>query len=263
MNWMKVKIILIILFLLINILLVGVIISKQYTNTPYTDGVSEDIKDIMTSIGITVPENLISTKSYSAKTADAYPITSDNSKFLQTLKTKSSLSEKGNYIYNGSEVSFYDSLVHFENSDKSITDAETFFSLMGIDFSNAVLISRDTQDDKFIYNYTETYEDYEIFGAYAKVTVFEGYITGADIIWYEINPNNTRNAKTISNAEALLEFASDKGRGNKPCSVSDITLGYSVDAGGENAAVSQMVPCIRITTDIGSSFYYDARTPEQ
>lgn len=263
MNWMKVKVILIILFLIIDVLLVGIIISKNYTGSPDNEKVTADVSEIMAANSITVPKGLISAKSFNMEIADAYPIASDSSEFLKTVKTNGTVSETGNLVYNGSEITVYDNLVHFENSDTSVSDAESLFSLMGIDFSNATLVSGGATDDGYAYTYCETYNGFEIFGSSAKITVSEGYVVSADVVWYEISRDHLRSSKTLSSAEALLDFASDKSRGNKPCSVSDITLGYSVDAGVENASVSQMIPSICITTDIGSTYFYDARSPEQ
>lgn len=263
MNWMKVKIILIIFFLIINALLVGILVSRNLDTVPNSESISHDVYDILKARNITVDRQIIDTSYGLAKAADAYPVSSEESDFLSNLISKSEKDENGNFIYNGSVIGIFDNLVHFESVDKKYNDAEAYFESVGFDFKDAYPVSSEGTETDGTVIYLEKIDGLEVFGAKATVKISSGKVSSADVVWYEITEGHSKNTKTISIADALLDFAADKSRGNKPCTVSQATRGFSVDAGTENASVSQVIPCIRITTDIGSSFYYDARSPEQ
>lgn len=262
MNWMKVKIILIIFFLIINTLLIGILVSRNYDAVPDSDGIAGDVYEILKSRDITVDRDMISTESSVSETADAYPVSSRESAFLKNIDQKAEKTEDGRFVYNGSVIEIFENLVHLDSTDGLYSDPETYFKSVGIDFSGAQLISSEGNDTEGSFVYCETYDGIEIFGTKATVRKSGGIILSADITWYEISGIRSPELKTISFADALLDFAADKSRGNKPCTIIDIARGFSVDAGVENASVSQMVPSIRVTTAIGSSFYYDARSPE-
>lgn len=262
MNWMKVKVILIILFLFINIMLVGVLVTKNYNAEPDRAGISEDVYDILTANDISIDKSLIDAEAGYAGIADAYPVSSVESAFMKNIASNGEMTEDGKLMFNGSVIEVFDNLVHFDSVNGRYTQAKAYFESVGIDFSGAHLVSSEGNDSEGSAVYCEKYDGHEIFGTKATVKKSGGVIVSADVVWYEITEPRSGNSRTISYADALLDFAADKGRGNKPCTVVDISRGFSVDAGAETASVSQMIPCIRVTTAIGSSFYYDARSPE-
>ncbi len=258
MNWTKVKVILIILFLIINMILAGILINRSYNTA---DSLSVDITEILRARNITVAPHLVKTAGGTAKISDACPITSESSEFLKNLKTTAQLTEDGTYVTDSFKVSVYGDFVHIEVLKSSFSSAEQLFDALGLDFSSAIYEGK--TENETVYHYIEGYENHGIFGTMADVTITENTVKSADIAWYELSGKHEQFLETISFADALLNFASDKARGTQGCTVSEITFGYSVDAEDVAASASQMIPCIRITTDIGSSFYYDARRPEQ
>ena len=262
MNWMKVKIILIIFFLIINALLVSILVSRNYDGTFDSEGIAGDVYEILGKRDISVERDMIKTESVTSKTAYAYPVSSEESAFFGNLVANAEKTEDGKYLYNGSLIEVYDNFVHFDSLDGLYKNEKDYFESVGIDFDDSRLISEESNDADGIFVYYETYDRMEIFGTRATVKKTAGVVVSADIVWYEISEEDSKSAKTISFADALLDFAADKGRGNKPCAVVDITRGFSVDAGSESVSVSQMIPAIRLTTEIGSNFYYDARSPQ-
>ncbi len=271
MNWMKVKVILIILFALINIMLISILIAWKRDDGVLTENSVEDIYQIMIDNRINVSRDFIDIQLSEMKITDVIPISSSESGFLEKLSGKAVLLPEGTYVYDNSRVMVYENFVQFENDgeisgkteeDKAEENIRKYFKKFGFDFKNAGLEKSEHTDEGLKLTYSQIYDGYKIFGAGATVLMEGNTVKSASVFWNEIPDSHYQSIETISFAEALLNFAGDKTRGKKGYKVESIEMGYSVESQDGRVSESQMIPCIRITTDIGSSFFYDARSLE-
>ena len=271
MNWTKVKIILIILFVLINIMLVGVLYSKNTDDSHFSAQTLDEIKTILKNNDINVSDKFVSSETKTMSIPEATPIMSYESSFVKRIQDVAELDEKGNFLINGSVVSVCEDVVHFENTAEIATEgkseeeaklaAEKYFSALGIDISDC-FESAIKNGNTFTLKYVQKYNGLEIFGASVEAVVKGKTVSSADVIWYEISDKHIQSAKTISMAEALIDFAADKTRGEKGCTVISVMLGYTAQADyAESIRNTQLIPSAKITTDIGSEFFYDIRNP--
>lgn len=268
MNWTKVKVILIILFVLINLMLVGILLNKNADDSSFSQQTLMEIKTILEKNNIEADDGLITPEVRNMSVPEAVPIMSDNSSFVKMLQKKGMLNEKGDYIIGNVTVSVYEDVVHFENSgDTAVSGSnieeavERFFLGFGIDTAESVAEKTENGDSTEL-RYIQSYDGFEIFGTYVDVIVANNVIKSANLYWYEISNTNIQTAETVSRAEALLDFAADKTRGGKACRVKSVTVGYAAEAAAaESVMNTQLIPTARITTSIGSEFFYDIRNP--
>lgn len=272
MNWTKVKVILIILFALINVMLAGVLYSKNSDDSHFSKQTLDEVKTILKNNNIEVPDKFISSETEIMSIPEATPIMSYESSFIKGIQGAAELNEKGDFIIGNTAVSVYEDVVHFENSEEGTAEntggeeaklaAEKYFSDFGIDIS-AGFESAVRNGDEFTLKYVQKYNGFDIFGASGEVTVRGGAVSSANIVWYEISDKHIQSAKTVSPAEALLDFAADKTRGEKGCAVAAVVRGYTAQSdSGASVRNTQLIPSVKITTDIGSEFFYDIRNPE-
>lgn len=271
MNWTKVKVILIILFALINLVLAGVLYSKNTDDSRFSEQTIDEIKDILEKNNIEVPDRFVTSETENMLIPEATPIMSYDSAFVKKLKSTAQLNEKGDFITDDTAVSVYEDVVHFENAAEPVSEstnenearlaAEKYFSGFGIDISGC-FESAVKNGSTFTLKYTQKYQNFDIFGSSAEIFMSGGEVESANVTWYEISDEHIQSAKTVSPAEALLYFAADKTRGGKSCAVRAVTLGYTAQSEtGANIRNTQLIPSAKITTDIGSEFFYDIRNP--
>lgn len=271
MNWTKVKVILIILFALINLMLAGVLYSKSSDDSRFSEQTLDEIKAILKNNNIEVPDKLVSAETEVMSIPEATPVMSYESSFLNKIQSAAALNEKGDYIIGSTAISVYEDVVHFENSAETASEntgekearlaAEKYFSELGIDISSG-FEGASGNGDTLTLKYVQKYNGFDIFGAYGEVVVKGGAVRNANIVWYEISDKHIQSAKIVSPAEALLDFAADKTRGEKGCAVVALELGYTAQSdSGASVRNTQLIPSAKITTDIGSEFFYDIRNP--
>lgn len=269
MNWTKVKIILIVLFVFVNIMLIGILYGRNTDDSKLSAEYLNEIKIILSKNGIEADSKLITSETADMTIPEATPITSYNSSFVKQLQKDRTISEKGDFVSENTVVSVYEDVVHIENSGEAENtlysaeeSAEKFFSEFGIDVSGC-LETRTEKDNTVVLKYVQKYNGYDIFGSYAEAEFCENTIKSANIVWYEISEKNIQSAKTISSAEVLLDFAADKTRGVRDYAVKSVSLGYTAETDGTGTVQkAQMIPTAEITTDIDSIFFYDIRNPE-
>lgn len=271
MNWTKVKVILIILFAMINLMLAGVLYSKSSDDSRFSKQTLNEIKTILKNNNIEVPDKLVSAETEVMSIPEATPVMSYESSFLNKIKSVAELNEKGDFIIGSTAISVYEDVVHFENSAETASEnigeeearlaAEKYFSELGIDISSG-FEGAVGNGDTLTLKYVQKYKGFDIFGAYGEVVVKGGAVSSANIVWYEISDKHIQSAKIVSPAEALLDFAADKTRGEKGCAVVALELGYTAQSdSGASVRNTQLIPSAKITTDIGSEFFYDIRNP--
>lgn len=271
MNWTKVKVILIILFALINIMLAGVLYSKNTDDSRFSGRTLEEIKTILKNNNIEVPDKFVISDTETMSIPEATPIMSYESSFIKKIRSTAELNEKGDFIIGNTAVSVYEDIVHFENTAESSGGAsgeeeaklaaEKYFSEFGLDISGG-FEGAVGNGGAFTLKYVQKYNGFDVFGAYGEVFVNGGTVSSANIVWYEISDNHIQSARTVSPAEVLLDFAADKTRGEKACAVDSLVLGYTAQSdSGASVRNTQLIPSAKITTDIGSEFFYDIRNP--
>ena len=86
MNWTKVKVILIILFVLINLMLVGILLNKNADDSSFSQQTLMEIKTILEKNNIEADDGLITPEVRNMSVPEAVPIMSHNSSFVKMLQ---------------------------------------------------------------------------------------------------------------------------------------------------------------------------------
>lgn len=259
MSWERVKTVLIFLFLAINIFLVTFMFMGINQTTEIDRTTVLGTVKVLSSGGITVDADIVPTSIPKYDNVDVYNLALDDA-----FKEKAGKSLK---LTDSEFEFFYDydvSKVDEANIDKTV---KGILKDLSID-TKCVVISHSGQGDKL---YAKVrYEDdnmkfYEPYIAFYKENggfKVKGY-------WFtpktDIQKSKTRGQDMAYITSILVDFMSNTDRGeNESQIISGIDIGYSVqnyNTGSVHMSVPA-VPAVKIATDDGCEYYYNARTGE-
>lgn len=250
-------------------MLVGVLYSKTTEVGGFDAELLSEVKSILSENGVEVDGRFVTSETKDMLIPEVTPVTSRNSELVKTLEKNGELNDNGDFLIEGSTVSVYEDVVHFENTEGGENSAKTpegaaeeYFSRFGLNLKGC-LVGKDENGGGAVLRYVQKYDGFEVFGSYAEVKVEGGEVKSANVVWYEISDKRAPKTRTVSTAEALIDFAADKTRGEKACKVESVVLGYVAETDGSGTVRNtQMIPSVKVETSIGSSFYYDIRNPE-
>lgn len=259
MSWDKVKTVLIFLFLAINIFLVSFMLMSISQTTEIDRTTVLGTVNVLKSSGVTVDADIVPTSIPKYDNADVYNIALDEefkAKAGDSLKVTDSEFELF-YKYDVSDVDE-------ENIDKTV---KGILKELSID-TKCVVVTHSGQGDSLWAKVR--YEDdgmlfYEPYIAFYKENNgfnIKGYWFTPNI---EIEKSKSRGQDMAYITSILVDFMSNTDREiTEKTVISGIDIGYSVqnyDTGSVHMSVPA-VPAVRIMTEEGYEYYYNARTGE-
>jgi len=263
MDWYKIKSILIALFLLINILLLGLIFYNSVKDS------RTDRMEIESAVKVMKLNNInISPDQVDSKPSKAYSITilnpmTDAGAFAEkmlggtpSLQGKEYLFESKKLKING--INFiYENTLYKEAgtpSRKLVKSAKKELVNMGFDMKYS---KSQIKNNTIIF--TQRVHGNELFGSKLSVTACDKGIITVTGSWAEVSRVSSSDVVITSAAEVLIAFLRDE---NRPADTSDIIsvkygAGLTLDASDYRTA--ETVPLWKITLKNGKEFFYDAR----
>lgn len=277
MNWPRVKMILIILFLCINIFLLYNMFSSSWRSSSIDRQTIANVVEILSKNGITVNGDLIAPRVKAMKSADARNITNINSAFMKGLEENGWTEDgQGRFERDGSVLTIDKDKIYYENpnpqeSDKELKQKQVAslvvkeLGKLSLDVDGILLQGMEQTETGYRLHYAQSYDGYEIFGTYLTVTVTNGGISALEGVWLDLIETQYGKHPILHSVKALLSFVQDSTRPEGESEITAVTPGYYIGEMQENVShiTMQMVPCWQITTATGKEYYYDARNPEE
>lgn len=259
MSWERVKTVLIFLFLAINIFLVSFMLMSISQTTEIDRMTVLGTVNVLESGGVTVDADIVPTSIPKYDNVDVYNIALDEefkSNAGESLKVTDSEFELF-YEYDVSDITE-------ENIDKAV---KGILKDLSIDTKNVVITHSGQGDSLYAKaRYTDDgmkfYEPYISFYKEDGGFKVKGY-------WFtpktEIKKSKARGQDMAYITSILVDFMSNADREiTENQVISGIDIGYSVqnyDTGSVHMSVPA-VPAVRLMTDDGCEYYYNARTGE-
>ena len=259
MSWERVKTVLIFLFLAINIFLVSFMLMSINQTTEIDRTTVLGTVNVLESGGVTVDADIVPTSIPKYDNVDVYNIALDES-FKGKAGSSLKISDSEFEIFYKYDVSD----INEENIDKTVKGILKDLSIG----TKRVVITHSGQGDKL---YAKVrYKDgdmvfYEPYIAFYKADNgfnIKGY-------WFtpktEIEKSKSRGQDMAYITSILVDFMSNADREiTEKTVISGIDIGYSVqnyDTGSVHMSVPA-VPAVRLMTEDGNEYYYNARTGE-
>ncbi|MGE4284151.1 MAG: hypothetical protein AB7G87_10570 [Clostridia bacterium] len=279
MYWSRVKTILIILFLCINIfLLISMMVSVNQTITISSDAL-EDTVEVLKRNGIEIDKNIIPTKmshmpSLKMENPVRHPVAlaemmigAGFEQEIEGSEYKFVLNDKA-LIVRGCEFTYSDKASDMDMKALNQTNAEEYVRKILLESFKFDLqyaapgIVKKVQDGRFTVMFQQEYAKKRIFSNYIIVDISaKGEI---DIKGYWLIPKGFTSEKIPVRhvTSILIDFIKNSDRPqDQTVTVTGIALGYHrVDMNDVYVKETMAAPAWRITTDDGNVYYYDAAT---
>ena len=259
MSWERVKTVLIFLFLCINIFLVSYMLMSISQSTEIDRTTVLGTVNVLKAGGVTVDADIVPTSIPKYDNADVYNIALDE-KFIDKAGDSLKITDSEFELFYEYDVSGIDE----SNIDKTV---KSILKDLSID-TKCVVVKHSGQGDglyaKVHYEDDDMvfYEPYISFYKQGNGFKIKGY-------WFtpreKIEKSNVRGPEMAYITSILVDFMSNTDREISTDSViSGIDIGYSVqnyDTGSVHMSVPA-VPAVRLMTQDGKEYYYNARTGE-
>lgn len=259
MSWDRVKTVLIFLFLAINIFLVSFMLMSINQSTEIDRTTVLGTVNVLSAGGVKVDADIVPTSIPKYDNVDVYNIVLDD-EFKEKAGSGLKVNDSEFELFYEYDVSDVDS----ENIDKTVKSILKEFSID----TKCVVITHSGQGDKLWAKarYKDDgmvfYEPYIAFYKEANGFRIKGY-------WFtpkmEIEKSKARGQDMAYITSILVDFMSNADRETTQTNeISGIDIGYSVqnyDTGSVHMSVPA-VPAVRLMTENGCEYYYNARTGE-
>lgn len=270
MYWYKVKNVLIILFAVINLFLIGVIVTGRIQTRRQAQELAETLLLVLQSNQIDIDEDIIPDRTPAMSSITVVNMISDDMEFAKSMLGSAAHKQtddegrpcyvSGNKTLYIDKGSFYYKDAALEGkavqTDSDAQNAKAALAQMGFDMSDAL----HSLEGRHIV-FTCYFEKAPIFVTELTLEM-SGDIAEAQGYLISLNKNDVYEKHTVRSAmDALADFLQDSSRPRTPLKIEEITLGYSILLGedGVNFTTAEAVPTYRIVTSDSASYYYDAR----
>lgn len=252
MNWERIKTFLIVVFVLINLFLIGFMTLSFYTSTSVSNETIADTVEILAANHITVDPSIIPRSVSNLQNFDVRSITMD-----ETFPGTQTVDETGRFSY----VAACDETVTMRNAKSA---AERLIKDAGIRKYAQVGQPQQTETGIEV-TVTQKIKRYPVFNSVITI-VFAGKTATVSGCWYqpETMPHAAHGGRDLVYiTSVLVDFITNPDR-PETAEISSIAFGYRVsdyDSGLTHKTIPA-VPCYRITTADGGNYDYNARTGE-
>ncbi|NLY43337.1 MAG: hypothetical protein GX066_05085 [Clostridiaceae bacterium] len=277
MNWSKVKTIMIILFLCINIFLVISLITSRYESVTIRSETLEDTVEILQKNSIIVDRSIIPTKMENLPLLQMENSEQDPDLFAKKILGEGyDKKEDGNGYYyssdgktlevHGCEFYYADEMPseQLEPVNNETVESQVRKILEKMDFNTKYMVLKEVYTlgkDLYSVTFYQQFGGKQIFEDYVSVILGPKGITsmrGYLIVPKEFS-GQSLSVRQITGI--LIDFVRNEDRPkDKVISITSISLGYRVDRSKTDIRETSAFPVWRITTDDGKYYDYEATT---
>lgn len=253
MNWERIKSFLIVVFVLINLFLIGFMALSFYTSTSVSNETIADTVEILAANQITLDPDIIPRSVGNLQNFDVRNMATDGA-----FPGSYTVDEIGRFSYSVT----LDETVSLRNA-KSVT--ERLLKEAGIREYASIGQPQLQQDGSIQIAVAQTIQRYTVFNSTVAVRFMENTATVSGS-WYqpETMPRTVRGGRDLVYiTSVLVDFINNPER-PAATAISSIAFGYRVSDynSGLTHKTIPAVPCYRIVTADGAVYDYNARTGE-
>ncbi len=271
MNWERMKNVMIVFLVAVNLVLLVTLYSVETANTSLSKEAVANAVRLLENHGIRVDETVIPSKSESMGTLPMIAAVDSHERFatvfLGTTYEHQKEAETGTHVYtydgrtirlNGGYVKYYSGREQGGAASEEIwRSAKARLEESGIDLSSAI----ESRVSDYETVYRQQYKGKSFFEGILTVTADESGILSVEGFW--MIPGGAPYDKEYVGlaTDALSAFLKDQTRLASSVEITDISLGYSVLLGESeiNFSEATAIPVWRLATADGMMYYYDAR----
>lgn len=277
MEWSKAKNWLILLFLCINLFLIGYIINRNIQSSYIDPDTIQQTVAVLEKNSITIDTAIIPTKIPSVGTLEVRNALTDPQELATiVLGNNYTASSSGNiFTKDTKQLSVAGDMIFYVNNDSkerinNLVEQNVGgvvmqrFASYGFDMTHATAKVVQKESGQYRVLVEQTVDSYTLFDSFFDVVISQNGLHSFEGSWFvpvekkDFFHRDIKQVKPVTSV--LIDFLSDPRRPkDKPVTITDISLGYT--CGGKDTfhkAVTAM-PVWRITTDDGRSYDYDAR----
>ena len=268
MNWSKVKSIMIVFLILVNLSFLTYIVYEEVRTSKRNDQMAETVTNLLESRGISVDKKLVAK---SARTENAQSLYADN--FISDYDTFSKIvlgetvtkvdtnnykSELGTLQFKGDcfEIKASDKKNLYSSKITKVTAqsvAKKYLTMLGINIKNA---TREIIEENSLFKvkFNETINELPVFNSQIEIIMNSTGIIYASGNWYNINSQNSSISELKNVSGILVDYMNSK----KKSEITNIELGYSIHDTNTYHESVFLTPVWKIT-DASGVTYIDAR----
>lgn len=278
MDWSKSKTWLILLFLCINIFLLGYLININISTSYIDKNTIEQTIAVLNRNDVSIDASLIPAKIPSIGTMEVSNALADPRALADLILGKNySVSDSGKIFSKGSkQLSVAGDMIYYINDEpeerlSGLTQqaageiSRQRLSDYGFDLTRAKTSVSVQEDGLFLVKLEQTVESVTLFDSWFVVQIGPDGIRGFEGSWFipsgkkDFFDRNATKVKLITSV--LIDFLSDTARPRgRAMTITDISLGYTTGAKDTFHKEVTAMPVWRITTDDGKTYLYDARS---
>ncbi len=251
MNWAKIKTVLIVLFLVIDIFLVIWNVALRREAKIVDEEVLRSTEELLATRGINVPEGILKEGIPDIKRVIVKNVLGNEASFVGGILGRK-YTKSGNVFYNDEcsvEITG-DSFRITENVRiKNAEDAEKWLEKKGLDLKDTI---KAEYRGEFVFR--SMYKGMEVFGSRISVKTEDGKATAYGRLYYVAE--NSETETNVRHATSVLPKLIQEGIAN--CSVSSITPGYRVITEDGKFSEATASPAYRILLSDGREIFYNA-----
>ena len=259
MDWYRMKTVLIILFLGINLFLAALLGYESYSEHKVDQVKTEAILQTLERGGIKVEARLrpSSPRLRALRLENPY---ADSFAFAARVLGDGAHHQENTFEKDGNKLSFTENGFIFEAASpavppqkKHITSLKSALEAMGLSMRYA---TGKTENNAVIF--TQKVDGVPLFGAQLRVMpCADGSVSRIQGTWANIADIYGEKSRVVLPAQALLTFLQEGTHEGE--TITDATCGYSVLLSDGAYRTADAVPAWRIETESGTVFFYDAR----
>ncbi len=270
MNWSKVKSIMIVFLILVNLSLLSYIVYEEISENNRNAHMAEAVTALLSTRNISVDKKLVleSSEKTSAQSVYVDNVIPDYESFSKSVLGENMILENSNkYKSENATISYKgdyfeikslkDKVLYEEKINKLNASriAEKYLNSLGFDTKKSEK-NLTQEDDNFKVTFSNKIYDLPVFKIGVTLEMNEAGIHSVYGSWYNINAQNSSLLQLKSISGVLVEYMNKKTGASE---ITNISLGYSMLESGTFHESVLLTPVWKITSKNGDILYIDAR----
>ncbi len=276
MSWSKVKTLLIILFLFLNIFLAYNLYYKNGTSGEISTRTIEETVEILKRNNVEIDKSIISRKTRKIKKVEILNSIDTHYSLAKSLIGECYKTEDG-YTGELGEIKYKEVAFEYVNYDKtnkkSITESNAidvavkFLKEKGFEIKSADVRDFLKNDKNYIVKFGKSIGDYPVYESYLTVKISsDGMLLGAEGYWPQVKNNSgDTNVEVVNETTVLINLLSlEEFNYGIENTIVDIQLGYTLGSQPETETpiLLTLLPSYRVILKNGENYIFDAKTGE-
>lgn len=272
MNWSKAKSILILFLLSTSLILTYLLVSLTEGRRFISPQTVEYTISLLNKNGISVSSNLLAKRSVNEHIYNVENVVTDYELFAKTVFPDSVSVDDNTYISQSSNnkitfrgdrfsISFPNGFQTNHRLKSPADKASAYLMSIGIDVSDASVRVSNNADGIFTVTYTTVLGKHTFFDCNIETVLDGENITSVSGTWFNRLDSLATQSELLPLTSLLVNYSVDNPD-FKNISISDITLGYSINEYGVYHKQSTVSPVYKVSTVGGDDFFIDARGME-